>query len=42
MCNRIVVLKDGRVTANLKNTDDLTQEKILHYALTGGEQGEQH
>ncbi|NLL03471.1 MAG: sugar ABC transporter ATP-binding protein [Clostridiales bacterium] len=40
MCNRIVVLKDGRVTANLQNTDDLTQEKILHYALTGGEQGE--
>lgn len=40
LCNRIVVLKEGKVTADLENTDDLTQEKILYYALTGGEQGE--
>lgn len=38
MCNRIIVLKDGKVTADLENTDELTQEKILSYALTGGEQ----
>lgn len=40
MCNRIIVLKDGKVTANLENSEDLTQEKILHYALSGGGQSE--
>jgi ribose transport system ATP-binding protein len=36
MCDRVLVLKDGEITANLKNTADLTQEKLLSYALTGG------
>jgi ribose transport system ATP-binding protein len=40
MCNRIIVLENGRVSGELENTDELTQEQILHYALTGGEKGE--
>ncbi|RXE59396.1 sugar ABC transporter ATP-binding protein [Acetivibrio mesophilus] len=38
MCNRIIVLKEGRVTADLENTDELTQDQILYYALSGGGQ----
>lgn len=40
MCNRIIVLKEGRISGELENTDELTQEQILHYALTGGEKSE--
>ncbi len=40
MCNRVIVLKDGEITADLKNTDDLTQDEILSYALTGGKKDE--
>lgn len=40
MCNRVIVLKDGEVTADLKNNDKLTQDEILSYALTGGKKGE--
>ncbi|OYO95550.1 hypothetical protein CG709_12200, partial [Lachnotalea glycerini] len=36
MCDRVLVLKDGEITADVKNTTELTQEKILSYALTGG------
>ena len=38
MCNRIIVLKEGSVAGVLENTDQLDQEQILHYALTGGGQ----
>ena len=37
MCNRIMVLKEGRVAADLDNAVQLTQGQILNYALTGGE-----
>lgn len=40
MCNRVIVLKDGEVTANLKNDENLSQDDILSYALTGGKKGE--
>lgn len=40
MCNRILVLKEGRIAANLENTDDLTQDKILSYSLSGGTKNE--
>lgn len=36
MCNRVLVLKNGEITADVNNTTELTQEKILSYALTGG------
>jgi len=38
MCSRIIVLKEGSVAGELENTDQLDQEQILHYALTGGGQ----
>ncbi len=38
MCNRIIVLKEGRVAGELENNDQLDQEQILHYALNGGGQ----
>ncbi len=41
MSSRILVLKEGQIAANLENNDDLTQETILQYALTGGEEVEQ-
>jgi len=36
MCSRIIVLKEGSVAGELENTDQLNQEQILQYALTGG------
>lgn len=36
MCDRVLVLKDGEIAADIENTTELTQEKILSYALTGG------
>lgn len=41
MSSRILVLKDGQIVADLENRDDLTQETILQYALTGGEDVEE-
>lgn len=38
MCNRIIVLKEGEITANIENNDELTQDELLSYALTGGKQ----
>lgn len=42
MCSRIIVLKEGSVAGVLENTDQLTQEQILQYALTGGGQIESY
>lgn len=36
MSSRILVLKEGCIVADLENNDELTQETILYYALTGG------
>ena len=36
MCDRVLVLNNGEIAADVKNTTDLTQEKILSYALMGG------
>lgn len=38
MCDRVAVMKDGEIKAILENNEDLTQERILKYALSGGEQ----
>lgn len=35
MCNRVLVLKDGEISGNLINDKNLTQQKILSYALGG-------
>lgn len=41
MCDRIAVMKEGELAQVLQNTDVLTQEEILSYALHGGEANEQ-
>lgn len=40
MCDRVAVMREGRVEAVLDNDASLTQEKILTYALHGGSQDE--
>ena len=37
VCDRVAVMKEGEITATLYNDEDLTQERILKYALSGGE-----
>lgn len=40
ICDRIVVMKEGEITAILDNNKDLTQETILSYASNGGSKDE--
>lgn len=40
MCDTVAVMKDGEIAGILENDQDLTQEKILKYALQGGMQHE--
>jgi ribose transport system ATP-binding protein len=36
MCDRVAIMREGRIESILDNDDSLTQEKILTYALHGG------
>lgn len=38
MSDRIMIMHEGEIATILKNTRDLTQKKVLEYALYGGEQ----
>lgn len=40
MCDRVAVMREGRLEAVLENDEALTQETILTYALHGGKQNE--
>lgn len=37
MCDRVAIMRDGKLEAVFENDEKLTQEKILTYALQGGE-----
>lgn len=39
MCDRVCVMMEGRITAIL-NKDELSQERIMHFALGGSDKGE--
>jgi ribose transport system ATP-binding protein len=40
MCDRIMIMREGEVKAILDNDNELTQEKVLAYALHGGNNNE--
>lgn len=40
MCDRVAVMREGQIAAVLDNDESLTQEKILTFALHGGNQNE--
>lgn len=40
MCDRVIVMKEGKFAAVLDNNDSLTQQEVLSYALHGGNTNE--
>lgn len=36
LCNRVLIMRDNKIVAQIENEEDITKESIMKYAIKGG------